>query len=391
VSSNRVQIVRSPKTIRVAVNAVNVAPGGALSVLMGLLESWRDDYGHIYPTVFASRQSTIVALEKAGFGRMVVPVAATNTRARLMWQVSRLPVEVRRCGADMLLTTNAYMPRCPCPQVVHHQTLWSLFSRSWFPYLRRGPRRVIQTVAARQALRRADVNVFISEYMRHCAELIAPESVDRNRVIYNGIPPLFLNQPRASDTTEDRSTNLIAALQAPTGHKDNETLLRAFAHLRRVDAGRNWQLRIAGPGPWHPWKKLVAELGLDEGVRFEGFLPAREVVRLLRRSHCILYPSVFEGFGLPLIEAMACSCPVIAVNSTAIPEIAGDAAILVPPRAPEKMAEAVLQVTRDDTLRMDLINRAQKRAEAFTWRKSGSSFVSIFEDLCRRRTEVTTR
>jgi len=108
-----------------------------------------------------------------------------------------------------------------------------------------------------------------------------------------------------------------------------------------------------------------------------------ELAPLYRQALAFVFPSLHETFGMPIIEAMACGCPVITSNVTACPETAGDAAMLVNPRSVRDIANAMQQLIEDDSLRRDLREKGLKRAQSFTWRKSAEAHLKVFEEAVR--------
>lgn len=366
--------------IRLVINAIGIAPGGGLSVLLGLLAGWREIGAELEITVLAARPATQQALRDNGWGDILREVHAENGFARQWWQRITLPGLLRELNADLLLSNNYYVSGTPCPQVIHHQTLWALFAIPLWPYIRRGPRRYLQTLGARKALRAADANVYISTYMRDCAELICPGSRPRNHVVYNGLNREFLEFAK-SPVAESRRPASLCAVQAPSTYKDNESLLKALAELVRLAPEQDWRLRIVGTGNWDAWRRRAEGLEVADRVEFLGHMDIDKIGQLLTESSCLIYPSVFEGFGMPIIEAMACGCPVVAVDDTAVSEIAATAAVLVPPRSPGEIAKSVLRLHQDDQWRRDIITRGRKRASDFSWTKSAESFCRIFKSV----------
>lgn len=113
----------------------------------------------------------------------------------------------------------------------------------------------------------------------------------------------------------------------------------------------------------------VEQLKLQQRIRFLGYCPAADLPGLYEGARALLFPSLYEGFGMPVLEAMWCDCPVVCSNTTSLPEIAGDAAVLVPPSEPDAIAGALERVWRDEALRGDLIAKGRQRASAYSWRR----------------------
>jgi glycosyltransferase involved in cell wall biosynthesis len=116
-------------------------------------------------------------------------------------------------------------------------------------------------------------------------------------------------------------------------------------------------------------RQTISDLHLEDQVRFLGYCPTPHMPALYEGAAALIFPSFFEGFGLPLLEAMWCDCPVVCGNTTSLPEIAGDAALLIDPHSPEALAEAIYSVLTDGALRRMLIERGRRRVREFSWLK----------------------
>jgi glycosyltransferase involved in cell wall biosynthesis len=178
------------------------------------------------------------------------------------------------------------------------------------------------------------------------------------------------------------SENYICAVGTVEPRKNLVTLLEAVAILRR---GKwNYQLVLAGmPG----WKNsgvydTVKRLRLaDADVLFLGHVPDDDMPLLYCGSRLFVFPSLYEGFGIPLAEAMACGTPVVASNSSSIPEVVQDAAVLVSPRSPEEFAGAIRRVLSDSGLRGLLIARGLRRAAEFSWESSARKVLDVLASV----------
>jgi len=367
--------------MKLAINAINIGPGGGLSVLLGLLEGLKQVGADIEIVIFSRRTQTWAALEKTGWSASIRKVKISSPIVSQLWEKTQLPSLLKAEKAQILLTNNYYVANVFCPQVVHHQNLWTLFARSLWPYVIRGPRRIAQTLGAREALKKAQANVFISHYMRRCAEIINPVSQSRNHVIYNGLTKDFITLAENPANATRKFSPMLCALQAPLRYKDNDSLLLAVVELLKMAPDNDWQLRIAGAGDWTAWQRKAKKLHIENKVRFLGCLDLKGIVDLFGQSSCLIYPSVFEGFGMPLIEAMACGCTAIAVNATAIPEIAGKSAIFVPPHSPRDIAKGVIELYSNDKLRQELLESGRARAKDFSCVKNAEEFCQLFAKL----------
>lgn len=372
------------RQLKLAIDAMPVAPGGGLTVLLGYLRAWRDIEAPLDKKIITWRQPVIDALNQAGFEDLVIVAPVSSRREALIWERRKLPAAINAMGVDVVWISNLFLSGIRAPQVVHHQTLFSLSEDSWLGYARGGLRRVLQHVGARKALRRAARNVFISKYLQDRAERIVPVSHSRNQVIYNGVAPTWLSQVN-QPTSAGETSRTICTLSAPSPHKDNESVLQTLAKLNQDHGQSRWRLVIAGPDDWSSWKQRARELKIENDVDFVGYLGLEQVAELYRTSLCTIFPSLFEAFGLPIVEAMACGCPVIAVNRTAMPEVAGDAALLVEPGDVDAMVAAVRSLADDRERYRATVQACYERAQSFSWPKSAATLLQAFWDVVDNR------
>jgi glycosyltransferase involved in cell wall biosynthesis len=156
-------------------------------------------------------------------------------------------------------------------------------------------------------------------------------------------------------------------------------LLDAFSNL--VCQGRDLHLAIVGKKGWlyEPLFARVRELGLEERVHFTGYVPQADLPALLSGARAFVLPSLYEGFGFPVLEAMACGTPVVCSDVASLPEVAGDAAILVNPHNTAQLTQALLRVLVDDALRHDLAERGLRQAARFSWEECARKTLQILE------------
>jgi glycosyltransferase involved in cell wall biosynthesis len=166
-------------------------------------------------------------------------------------------------------------------------------------------------------------------------------------------------------------------------HKQFDMTLGAFVTLQ---SRFKCQLVVVGSlsDPWKVYyKKLAEEKGIPD-VFFTGFISREELQHLYSRSLALIFPSKYEGFGLPVLEAMANRCPVIACRSSSIPEVAGDAALLFSPEKPHEIAGMMYTIANDGRLRNRLIEKGVSQAYKFTWEKVARKTVQVFEMILNR-------
>lgn len=153
--------------------------------------------------------------------------------------------------------------------------------------------------------------------------------------------------------------------------KNPDNLLEGFRKAQREL--ENIKLVIAGKG----WPNFES----NDKVKILGWVPKKDLIALYNEASLFLFPSLYESFGLPLIEAMACGCPIITSNRYSMPEVAGDAALFVDPREPEDITEKILYLFKKNGLRENLIEKGLERAKKFSWRENAKEVLKLYEEI----------
>jgi hypothetical protein len=165
-------------------------------------------------------------------------------------------------------------------------------------------------------------------------------------------------------------------------HKNLETLLHAYHNLRR-NQKISHSLVLAGKKGrnYEAIKHLISELKLEGDVKAIGYVSSEDLPYVYNLSDLFIFPSIYEGFGLPLLEAMACGVPVISSNASCLPEIGGDAAIYFLPREIEELAKKIIMVSTNQNLRNDLIEQGIRRAKLFSWQTMAKKTLNLYEEV----------
>ena len=214
-----------------------------------------------------------------------------------------------------------------------------------------------------------------------------PEKID---VIYNAYDERFGVEPREEEVVRVRERYqlhdefvLYAGNVKP--HKNLERLIQAFDLVRRRGLD-HLKLVLIGDeiSKYAALRRAVHQHQLHKYVRFLGYLPEATLAVMYRLAGVFVFPSLYEGFGLPPLEAMASGTPVVTSNVSSLPEVAGDAAVLVDPYEPEAIADGIYRVLTDEALRCDLRRRGLARARQFSWETSVQRVREIYAEVCRR-------
>jgi glycosyltransferase involved in cell wall biosynthesis len=226
----------------------------------------------------------------------------------------------------------------------------------------------------RSALRRADAVIAVSDSTRR--DLVArfgvrPERID---VIHWGADPV--DPPPAVAP----ASALVLAFGGDAPRKNTSGVLAGFAHAsKRVPAARLALVGLSGAKKRAEYEALANRLGIADKVRFEGYVSDADLQRLYGEAAALFYPSLYEGFGMPVVEAMASGVPVVASNLTSIPEVVGDAGVLVDPRDEAAAGEALAKVLGDPARRAQLRARGLERARALSWDDCARKTAAVFE------------
>ena len=177
-------------------------------------------------------------------------------------------------------------------------------------------------------------------------------------------------------------TRYILFVGGLTPLKNLENLLRALSCL---PTGEDVGLVLAGFRRWsyRGAFELARDLGLEGRLHEVGFVAAEDLSGLYSAAECLVLPSWYEGFGMPIIEAMACGCPVVTSTGGSCPEVAGGAALLAAPGSPESIAHAIARVLEEPDVRRECIKKGVRRAKEFDWQRTGEGVRALLRSLCR--------
>lgn len=301
---------------------------------------------------------------------------------RLYWQQIELPRRARRAKAEILHVTGFDAPKFkPCPVVLTvHDLIGALFPQQFPPAAR-----FYWAKWLPRSIRWADAVIADSQCTRADIIRLTGLPAEKITVIPLAVHPAFL-QPRNAYAIRKirREFSLPRRFALYTGtlepRKGLDTLLRAFASLAD---NVTHNLVIAGKRGWYTEEllSLVVRYGLERRVKLLGYVPDAELPHLYAAAEVFVFPSRYEGFGLPPLEAMACGTPVVCSNAASLPEVVGEAALLVPPDDPEALAGRLFQVMTSRKLRADLRERGHIQATRFTWEAAARQTLAVYQQV----------
>jgi glycosyltransferase involved in cell wall biosynthesis len=323
------------------------------------------------------------------FAENITPViagpAARHPVLWYWWYNLKLPAVLRKYKADVLLSPDGFCSlytRVPQCMVVH-----DLSFLHHPAFIRKSHLGFFKNYTAR-FLKKAKVVATVSQYSKK--DILGQYDIaeEKLQVVYSAANPMF--RPLDWDDREQVKATYTAGreyflcVSSIHPRKNLHNLLKAFS-LFKKRMQSNMQLVIVGRNAWmyESFIKSMATFKYRDDVILTGYLPKEEVARLTAAAYSVIYPSYFEGFGVPVLEALQSGVPVITSNTSSMPEVGGDAALYADPASHEAIAEQMMTIYRDETLRGKLINNAAAQAARFSWHKTAALLWQCVETAAK--------
>jgi glycosyltransferase involved in cell wall biosynthesis len=294
-----------------------------------------------------------------------------------------LPLEISTKGLDVLHSPDFIPPfRRNCRSVITiHDLVFILYPH----FLTKDAARYYGQID--QAVRRTDAIIAVSEATKRDLIRLVGAPEHKISVIYEGASPYFrpMRSPEVTERVRERfglQQDFILFVSTIEPRKNVPTLLQGFRHL--LDAYHpEVKLVLAGEKGWlyDEVFQRVSDLNLVDDVMFLGRVTTEELLWLYNSAQMLVAPSIYEGFGLTPLEAMACGTPVVVSNVSSLPEVVGDAGLLVNPESVEELAVAMWRVLTDSELRASLMDKGIKRAASFSWDKAARETLKLYRSL----------
>jgi glycosyltransferase involved in cell wall biosynthesis len=359
--------------VNIGINVLFLLPGlvGGSETYIRNLIKWLPvvDHENEY-LVFINEESRGVFDPPApGVTLVPCPVRATNRPRRILWEQFSLPAQVQRRGIDILLSAGMTAPfRCPATSVLmlfdlQHINQPDNFPWYYLPFLRSIIYASAKSVDGILTLSNQVKSDIIRSYH------ISPDrinvthlAVDHDSFTLHG--PLERSSVKKRYGLPDRFI-LYAASSLP--HKNHERLFQAFRQVRDRIPGLKLVLTGARDKGEGTLLQKIQDMGIGQDVLLLGWLPFEDVPSIYHASDAFVFPTLHEGFGLPVLEAMACGIPVVCSKIEPLLEVADDAALFVDPYSPDGIAAGIFAALSDEALRDQLIQKGLARAKKFTW------------------------
>jgi glycosyltransferase involved in cell wall biosynthesis len=368
--------------LRIAIDAHSVGTGlgGNESYATNLVEALAEIDQENQYTIYVTKRE---ALERFKDRWPNFRVRSTLPHTPLIRIPLTLSSELRRHPVDVLHVQFTSPPVAPCPVVVSIHDL--SFEHLPLTFKRRSRMQLRMTV--RRSARQAAQVLTLSEYVRN--DVIATYGIDAEKVAVVPLAAPAHFSPVQDEKELQRvrqkygiDQNYILSVGAIQPRKNLPRLLEAYSLLRHSQPEVNLpKLVLVGKCAWLYDETLrkIEELGLSKQVTLTGYVPQADLPALYSGANCFIYPSYFEGFGLPPLEAMKCGAPVIVGNRTSLPEVVDDAAVLVDPFEVGDIAAGMAKVINDSTLRSSLRAKGLERARVFDWRDTARKTLAVYQ------------
>lgn len=301
------------------------------------------------------------------------------------WMLSAFPRACRQIGAEVAFIQYMGPFRSPCPFVtLIHDTVWRTMPQT-FPW-RDG---LILDLFIPGTIRRAAAVTTVSEFSAGEIARYYPHAAAKTHVVPNAIDEVYRPVTNPAQLAEVRRRHglpeqYILSVGVLQPRKNLQGLLAAYGMMPE-GLRRQYGLVITGKKGWMVDQALSGLESIESSVTFTGYVPDEDLPALYTMASCFAYPSFYEGFGLPPLEAMACGTPVVAANAASLPEVCGNAALLVDPHRSEDISTAIQRVLSDEALRADLIARGRVQAAKYDWVTSARRLLQVLRQAAGRR------
>lgn len=343
--------------------------------ISGIMELDSSDEYYLY---YMAKLANPEVIEKANIHQKVL--SASNWR---IWSTIAFPAAVKKDYIDIAHVQYSI------PPFVSSKIVTSVHDVSFkrHPEFFTPKDRFILDMGMRLACKKADMVFALSEYTKSEICSLYPIDEDRVRVVYPGIDSIFA--PRDKDesrmvveTRYNIHDPFILSVGVIQPRKNLPRLLEAFAICKK-DATFRHKLVIVGKYGWmaDDISKRINELNIADDIVLTGYVPYDDLPYLYSAADIFVYPSVYEGFGLPPLEAMACGTPAITGDRTSLPEVVGDAGITVNPDSAEEFAAAIIEVLRNQSLQSELRKRGLVQAARFSWAKMAKQVNDLYHEI----------
>lgn len=355
------------KPLRIGINALYLIPGGVGGTeiyLRHLLRAMAQVDKENEYVVFTNRETGAdITPEQANFTTSVQPIAAANRIGRILWEQTGLPVAVARRRIDVLLNPGFTAPLlCSAPMVTVFHDMQHKRHPEYFRWYDLPFWRVFLFASAMRPGHLIAVSTATRDDMLNHYPIVR----ERIEVIPHGVSEEFFRLGAARDG------DYILCVSTLHPHKNLDQLIRVFARMYRQIPGL--RLVIAGMRGFHAGAlaELIQSLDMNRVIELTGWIETSKLLDLYRHARAFCYPSIFEGFGMPILEAMAAALPVVCANREPMTWVAGGAAILFDPASDDDLLRAMHCALKDE----EICKLGPSRARQFSWQAAAQATLA---------------
>ena len=381
--------------MRIVINALAHKDGGGITYLKNILPKLHEVDSENNYKVLLRPELGDLGLKLPDSIQLLHPsFPATSLPARLFWEQVILPVKLKKWGTDVLFsptdTTSLFAP-CPVLLAIRNPNPYvdqDEIERSFYGSFRLKGLKLLSKLSVEKASK----VFFVSHWSKRIIkdQFQIPEK--KSSVIYHGLekePFQEVNQNHLGEDLQNKLNNyknFILSVSTINPHKNFEVLLDGYSKLHTELKG-DYELVIAGkfdtPDYYENLERRMRRLGIESNVHFLGEVDYEAIPYLYNQSSLFVLPSKLETFGHTLIEAMASGTPLIASDSTAIPEITGNAAQLFNPENPDELSEQMEKVLENPETEKEMIEKGFSRSEKFSWKKTAEQTLNLLKRIDR--------
>ena len=363
----------------IALNLLYLIPGvvgGTETYARSLINALAENDDENEYAVFLNREAADIDVTPGpNFRRIVCPVMAMQRAMRYTWEQGVLPLQLLREKPDLVHSLGYVSPlaaRCPQVVTVHdvnylgHKGRRTAIGRRAFQFF------------VEQTVKRADRVITVSEFSR--CEIVKHMSVSPDKVTVvhsagreaaNGL----VDESTPSEVVRDVSRPYILAFSSLSAHKNIPRLISAFS---RISSSVPHSLILVGHLPEKSSVRTEIETAGDDRIHFTGYLPNSDVDALMRGASLFAFPSLYEGFGLPILDAQHAGVPVACSSAGALPEVAGKGAVFFDPLSVDDIANALKRCLLDMDLRLSLVAQGYENARQFSWDRTARETLDVY-------------
>jgi len=370
--------------MNITINTLSVTSrrGGVKTYLTHLIKSLAQiDSNNTYYLLVSSINETLFDIRGENFKKIYLPLYYDNRILRILLEQLLIPFYVKKYKIDVLFSPGNFaviFPRCQQVLVIQSPLTIKEIREKHAPKEVSRIHGFYYDIMLPISARRVDKIIAVSNDIKKHLLNQVKISEQKIQVIYEGVDLNFLKN---SVSEPPHPKPYILFLSTLFKYKNADKLLMAFAKLKN-ERKIPHSLVIVGRDPRNGIEKLkqiVDKERLFKHVIFTGVVTHEKIAPLYKNADVFVYPSSVETFGLPVLEAMVCGTPVVASNRMSVPEVAGDAALIVDPDNIEEMTEAIYNVITDEKLRESLIKKGYERVNQLSWGKTASESLKVFE------------